>query len=204
MSRIGKKAIAVPAGVKVVLADHTVKTSGPKGELAWQYPDEVAVEYDASAGEIRVTRSGDSARQRAMHGLTRALIANMVKGVLEGYRIQLEIYGTGYGCKLQGNNLLLNCGYMGRGIDAAGEPREAQFNIPVPNGVKVTINVPAARGDSEPAKMTVEGPDKQKVGQFASEIRAIRPPEPYKGKGIRYAGEHVRRKQGKAFASGGG
>lgn len=202
MSRIGKKPIPVPSGVKVELTNRTVKASGPQGELTWRHPDEVAVAYDASAAEIRVTRSGDSARLRALHGLTRALIANMVTGVHSGYRKQLEIYGTGYGCKLQGNNLLLNCGFMGRGIDVNGKPRDAQFTIPVPAGLKVTIDVPTARGDSEPAKLTIEGPDKQQVGQFVAEVRAIRPPEPYKGKGIRYAGEHVRRKQGKAFASG--
>ena len=202
MSRIGKKPIPVPSVVKVELADHTVKTTGPKGELTWRHPDEIAVAYDASAAEIRVTRSNDSARVRALHGLTRALIANMVAGVHSGYRKQLEIYGTGYGCKLQSNKLLLNCGFMGRAVDAAGKARDAQFMIPVPAGVTVTIDVPTARGDTEPAKLTIEGPDKQAVGQFAAEVRAIRPPEPYKGKGIRYAGEHVRRKQGKAFASG--
>lgn len=202
MSRIGKKPIPVPSGVKVELTDHTVKTSGPKGELTWRHPDEIAVAYDASAGEIRVTRSEDSARVRALHGLTRALIANMVEGVRNGYRKQLEIYGTGYGCKLQGNSLLVNCGFTGRGIDAAGKPRDAQFTIPIPEGVTVTIDVPAARGDTDPAKLAIEGPDKQIVGQFAAEVRGLRPPEPYKGKGIRYAGEHVRRKQGKAFASG--
>jgi len=202
MSRIGKKPIPVPSGVKVELADHTIKASGPKGKLAWRHPDEIAVVYNASAAEIRVTRSEESARVRALHGLSRALIANMVEGVLNGYRKQLEIYGTGYGCKLQGNNLLLNCGFMGRGIDAEGKPREAQFVIAVPEGVTVTIDVPAARGNTDPAKLTIDGPDKQKVGQFAAEVRSLRPPEPYNGKGIRYAGEYVRRKRGKAFASG--
>lgn len=204
MSRIGKKAIPVPAGVKVTLADHTVKTSGPKGELTWRYPDEIAVEYDSAANEIRISPASKAPQAGALHGLTRALIANMVTGVAQGYQKKLEIYGTGYGCKLQGDKLLLNCGYMGRGVDVEGKPREAQFSIPVPAGLKVTVEVPQARGENEPAKMSIDGADKQKVGQFAAEIRAIRPPEPYKGKGIRYAGEHVRRKQGKAFASGGG
>ena len=108
----------------------------------------------------------------------------------------ISAYGTGFSCKLEGRNLQLNVGYMGRGVD--GKP---QFSIPVPEGLEIDVEVPAARGDTEPAKFTVKGADKQKVGQFASEVRAIRTPEPYKGKGIRYAGEQVRRKQGKAFAS---
>ena len=128
----------------------------------------------------------------------------MIKGVHTGYQISLEIYGTGYGCRLQGQSVLVNCGYMGRGVDKEGKPRDAQFNLPIPQGLTVTVEVPAARGENEPAKMTIAGADKQKVGQFAAEIRKIRPPEPYKGKGIRYAGEVVRRKQGKAFASGSG
>jgi large subunit ribosomal protein L6 len=203
MSRIGKRPIAVPSGVQVALSDHTIKTKGPKGELAWRYPDEVTVEFDAGASLIRVGRQSDASRVRALHGLTRALIANMVVGVTKGYEQKLAIFGTGYGCQVKGGKLLVNCGFMGRGIDVSGKPREAQFVIDIPKGVIVTVEVPAARGDSEPARLTVSGPDKQMVGQFAAELRAIRPPEPYKGKGIRYADEHVRRKQGKAFASGG-
>jgi large subunit ribosomal protein L6 len=153
---------------------------------------------------VVIASSGSTAQSRALHGLTRALIANMVRGVHLGYRRSLEIYGTGYGCRVQGRSLLLNCGHMGRGVGKDGKPRDAQFNIPIPEGVAVTVEVPAARGDNEPAKMTIEGPDKQKVGQFAAEVRAIRPPEPYKGKGIRYAGEQVRRKQGKAFVGSSG
>lgn len=204
MSRIGKKPVAVPSGVKVELANQTIKTSGPKGSLSWKVPDGVSVAYDTSAAQINVDSKGATAQSKALHGLTRALIANMVEGVHKGYRISLEIYGTGYGCRLQGRSLLMNCGYMGRGVDKDGKPREAQFNFPVPEGLTVTVEVPAARGENEPAKMTIEGADKQKVGQFAAEIRKTRRPEPYKGKGIRYAGEVVRRKQGKAFASGGG
>lgn len=202
MSRIGKKPIAVPPGVKVELRDHTVKTAGPKGELTWSFPPEVSVKVDG--GQIQVGRADDSTRARAMHGTTRAIIANMIVGVSQGYTQSLEIYGTGYSCKLSGGNLLLNVGYMGLGVDKQGKPREAQFSIPIPTGLKVTVEVPAARGESEPAKFTVTGVDKQMVGQFAAEVRALRPPEPYKGKGVRYAGEHVKRKQGKAFAGGGG
>lgn len=204
MSRIGKKPIPVPAAVKVEIKDHTVRTKGPKGELAWSFPKELTVEYDASAAQIRVQRGDDQARSRALHGLARALIANMIVGVEQGYQRKLEIYGTGYNCSVKGNRLLLNVGYMGRGVDANGKMREAQFDIPIPNGLTVTVEVPAARGDSEPARLTVAGADKQMVGHFSAELRKIRPPEPYKGKGIRYAGEHVRRKQGKAFASGSG
>jgi len=202
MSRIGKKPISVPSGVKIGLKDHTIKVSGPKGELTWRYPDEVEVKYEESSSQLTVTRSSDESRIKALHGLSRALIANMVHGVDQGYERKLEIYGTGYSCNLKGKQLLLNCGYMGRGIDAKGNSREAQFVIDIPAGLTVTIEVPSARGDTEPAKMTVTGADKQQVGQFASEVRSIRPPEPYKGKGIRYANEQVKRKQGKAFASG--
>lgn len=204
MSRIGKKIISVPAGVKVALADRSVKTTGPKGELVWRYPEGVDVAVNASDGQIQVSTARTTREAKALHGLTRALIANMVQGVLNGYSKKLEIYGTGYGCKLEGNQLLLNCGYMGRGVDAEGKPRKAQFMLDIPAGLKVTVEVPQARGESEPAKLTIEGADKQSVGQFAAEVRALRPPEPYKGKGIRYSDEHVRRKQGKAFASGGG
>ena len=201
MSRIGKKSIAVPAGVKVELRDRTVKTTGPKGDLTWSFPPEVSVKVDS--GQILVTRQDDTTRAKAMHGTTRAVIANMIVGVEKGYTRSLEIYGTGYSCKLQGNSLSLNVGYMGLGVDKAGKPKD-QFTLPIPAGLKVTVEVPAARGESEPAKLTITGPDKQKVGQFAAEVRALRPPEPYKGKGVRYAGEHVKRKQGKAFAGGGG
>jgi len=201
MSRIGKKPIAVPAGVKVELRDRKVNVKGPKGDLSWSFAPEVAVKVEN--GQVVVTRADDSTRARTLHGTTRALIANMIAGVEKGYSIQLEIYGTGYGCKLQGGSLALNVGYMGLGMDRQGKPKD-QFSIPIPAGLKVTVEVPTARGESEPAKLTVAGPDKQQVGQFAAEVRALRPPEPYKGKGIRYAGEHVRRKQGKAFAGGGG
>lgn len=202
MSRIGKKPVAVPSAVKVELKDHTIKTSGPKGTLSWQYP--AAVEVAVDAGLIKVTRKDDTAQSKALHGLTRALIANMVLGCEKGYEKKLEIYGTGYSCDLKGTRLLVNCGYMGRGVDQDGKPKEAQFAIDVPEGLKVTVEVKAARGESEPAKLTIAGPDKQMVGQFAAEVRSLRTPEPYKGKGIRYAGEYVKRKQGKAFAGGGG
>lgn len=203
MSRIGKIPVAVPSGVTVEVKGNDISVKGTKGDLSWTAPPEVSVEYDSAAAQIVVNRRDDESRSKAMHGLSRSIINNMVIGVANGYTKKLEIYGTGYSCNLKGNNLLLNCGYMGRGIDANGKPKEAQFSIPIPSGLTVTIETPAARGDTDPAKMTITGADKQQVGHFTAEIRKIRPPEPYKGKGIRYADEHVRRKQGKAFAGGG-
>ena len=197
MSRIGKKPVPIPGGVKVDLSGQRVKVSGPKGKLDWTVPEPIGVALEEN--DVVCTRPNDERRNRALHGLSRALIANMIKGVSEGYTIGLEIYGTGYNCKLEGKTLLLNCGYMGRGIG-----RKAQYEVPVPEGLEVTIVVPAARGDTDPARFSVSGPDKQQVGQFAAEVRKIRKPEPYKGKGIRYAGERIQRKAGKVFAGGGG
>jgi len=196
MSRIGKKPVALPSGVKAEVAGGKLSLSGPKGNLAWPIPAQVDVAV--ASGEIAVNRRDDSAFCRAMHGTARALIANMVKGVQEGYQIGLELYGTGYSAKLQGRTLLLNCGFMGR-----GHGRPAQFQIPVPDGLDVKIAVEASRGNNDAAKLTVSGIDKQQVGQFAAELRKLRRPEPYLGKGIRYAGEVIRRKAGKVFAGGG-
>jgi large subunit ribosomal protein L6 len=197
MSRIGKKPIPIPAGVTVALSGRTVRVTGPKGRLEWTAPEPIAVAVED--GRVVCRRSSDSKTVRALHGLSRALIANMIKGVSEGYRVDLEMYGTGYSCKTEGRFFLLNCGYSGQGMG-----RRAQFEIPIPEGLQVNVEVPVARGDNEPAKFSITGIDKQLVGQFAAEIRKLRPPEPYKGKGIRYAGEHVHRKPGKVFAGGGG
>jgi large subunit ribosomal protein L6 len=195
MSRIGKKPVPIPSGVKVNLAGRELKFTGPKGETTWTAPAPVTVALDGAT--VVVTRSDDQPNSRALHGLTRALIANMIEGVSKGYEIKLEIYGTGYSVKKQGKQLWLNCGYMGRGHN-----KQAQFMLDIPVGLEVQVDVEAARGETDPAKFTVRGIDKQQVGQFAAEVRKIRKPEPYKGKGIRYAGEHVRRKAGKVFASG--
>lgn len=203
MSRIGKKPIPVPAGVKVEVKGQDVSVSGAKGTLSWSCPEGITPACDADGQSVVVARSNDEKRSKALHGLSRAIINNMVVGVSQGYEKKIEIYGTGYSCNLKGAKLLINCGHMGRGIDQHGKPTEAQFVIEVPQGLTINVEVAAARGDTEPAKMTITGPDKQQVGQFAAELRRIQPPEPYKGKGIRYADEHVRRKQGKAFASGG-
>jgi large subunit ribosomal protein L6 len=198
MSRVGNKQIDLPSGVKVEVRNQSVKVTGPKGSLDWSFPSPIQVEVDGETNAVKLSRPDDEKRSRALHGLSRALIANMVEGVTNGYARALEVYGTGYGCKLEGKSLHLNCGFMGRGHNAP-----AQFIIPVPEGITVNVAVPTARGDNEPAKFTVSGIDKQLVGQFAADVRGIRPPEPYKGKGIRYADEQVRRKQGKkAFASG--
>ena len=195
MSRIGKKPIPVPAGVKVKVAGSEVSVSGPKGTLSWKAPFSAVVAYDESTRIIAVERKDDRKQSRANHGLTRALLANMVTGVSEGFSRRLQIYGTGYNCKLQGKTLHLNVGFSGRrrGIGS-------QFELAVPDSVEVVIEKEAARGDTEPAVLLVKGCDKQAVGEFAAEIRALRKTEPYKGKGIRYEGEHVKRKQGKALA----
>jgi large subunit ribosomal protein L6 len=196
MSRIGKKPIPVPAGVKIDVAGRALKVSGPKGSLDWVVPQPIQVSVEDN--QVVVRRPNDLPRSRALHGLSRALIANMIKGVTEGYEIKMEVYGTGFSAKKQGNQLWLNVGFVGRGHN-----RPAQFMIDIPGGVEVEVEVEAARGESDPAKFSVRGVDKQQVGQFAAEVRKLRKPEPYKGKGIRYAGEQIRRKAGKVFASGG-
>jgi large subunit ribosomal protein L6 len=198
MSRIGKKPVAMPDGVSMTLAGRTVKIKGPKGELVFDMPERVEVAQDDAAKSIVVTRHGDERQARAMHGMVRATLANMVEGVSKGFEKRLHVYGTGYGCSLQGRQLNLNCGFMGR-----GGKNKPQFVIDIPKGVEVEIEVAAARGDSEPAKMVIRGCDKHAVGQFASNIRRLRPPEPYKGKGIRYHDEQVRRKAGKAVTGAG-
>lgn len=185
------------SGVKAEVSGATVKLTGPKGSLTFSHPPEVQV--SVGAGAVTVQRTVETARARAMHGLTRALIRNMVQGVSQGYSIRLELYGTGYSANVQGRNLLVNCGFMGRGV---GKP--AQFVLPIPDGVEVKVDVPQARGNTEPARFSVSGIDKQKVGQFAAEVRKLRKAEPYQGKGFRYAGEQIRRKAGKVFAGGGG
>jgi len=196
MSRIGQKPVPVPAGVKVKIAGRDVSVSGPKGNLNWTVPE--PIEVGVEDNQVVVRRPDDQPQSRALHGLSRALITNMVTGVTEGYEKKLEIYGTGFNVKKQGQQLYLNLGFVGRGHN-----RPAQFMVDIPAGVEVAIETEAARGDTEPARFSVRGIDKQAVGQFAAELRKLRKPEPYKGKGIRYAGEQIRRKAGKVFASGG-
>lgn len=197
MSRIGKKVIEVPSGVTVKIQGTTVALRGPKGELSWTFSD--ALTASSQGNRVQIERVKDDKRSRELHGLTRALIANMAKGVHEGYRKRLLIYGTGYSCGLKGRNLELNLGFMGLSVN-----KGPQFVLQIPDGIDVVIETPAARGESNPAKLLIEGIDKQKVGQFAAEIRALRKPEPYNGKGVRYEDEQVRRKQGKAMVGAGG
>ncbi|MDP6635855.1 MAG: 50S ribosomal protein L6 [Phycisphaerae bacterium] len=191
MSRIGKKPITIPSGATVTLNQRTVSVEGPKGKLSWTHRPEVAVEINEADKVITVSRGEDDRFSRSLHGLTRSLIANMIEGCTKGFVRGLEVYGVGYGVQLQGNKLIVNCGYSHPVV------------FEVPPGVTVEIQTPQARGDTDPAKFTVSGPDKQAVGQLAAKVRMARKPEPYKGKGIRYAGEYVRRKVGKAFAGTG-
>jgi large subunit ribosomal protein L6 len=198
MSRIGKKVVNIPAGVEVSVSGRAVRVKGAKGELSFDVPSRIKAAFDVSAKAVSVTRESDERPVKALHGMTRALIANMVTGVSEGFEKKLEIYGTGYGCTLAGRQLQLNCGFMGR-----GGKNKPQFIVDIPKGVDIEVQVAQARGDSEPARLTIRGCDRHLVGQFAANLRRIRPPEPYKGKGIRYHDEVVRRKAGKALASGG-
>lgn len=196
MSRIGNKPVPLPAGVKVDISGQAVKVSGKKGSASLNVSTPIAVVLDGTS--LRVTRPDDEKQSRALHGLTRALLANIVKGVTDGYEQELEIYGTGYSCKAQGRKLMINVGFMGRGH---GKP--CQFEVPIPDGLEVKVVTEQSRGENEPARFTVSGISKQLVGDFAASVRKIRKPEPYKGKGIRYKGEYVRRKVGKQFAGGG-
>lgn len=180
MSRIGRMPIAVPAGVDVKIDGSTVTVKGPKGTLTRTVSSNMKVELDN--GVITVTRPDDSRENRSLHGLTRTLIANMVVGVNEGYKKELEINGVGYRAEKQGKELVLNVGYSHR--VAMSENEDISIEVPAPN------------------KIVISGPDKQKVGQFAAEVRGKRPPEPYKGKGIKYVDEVIRRKEGKAGKGG--
>ncbi len=177
--------------MKVDQQGQTVKVSGPLGSLDFQYDPRVTVTVDASQHKVEVVNpQPEDRKSRELHGTTRALIANMVAGVSKGYEKKMEIYGTGYSAKEQGGKLVLQVGYA------------HSVEVPIPQGIKVIIDVPATRGNDVPAKLTIRGVDKALLGQFASDVRRVRPPEPYKGKGIRYADEQIKRKVGKAFASG--
>lgn len=180
MSRVGQAPIQVPDAVTISVVGQKITVNGPKGELQRTLPEGVAAEH--SEGEIRVTRSKESRETRALHGLARSLIANMIQGVTEGYEKRLEIHGVGYRASKQGNDLEFAVGFSHSVKKAA--PQGIEFEVPTPT------------------KVTVKGIDKELVGQTAAEIRAIKKPEPYKAKGIRYEGEHIRRKGGKAAKAG--
>lgn len=189
MSRIGKKPIMVPSGVKVELQGKTIKVSGPKGTLQMDCHPKMAVKLEQNA--VVVSNEGPADRQhKAMHGTMRALIQNMITGVSKGFSKEMQIFGTGYNVKEQGGKLIFQIGFC--------HPVEMK----IPKDIKVEIKVPATKGNDVPAVFVLSGPNKQLLGQFAAEIRRIRPPEPYQGKGIRYADEHVIRKEGKALGTG--
>ena len=180
MSRIGRKPIVIPAGVEVKVdeADHAITVKGPKGTLTQQLQPSMTIKQGGA--ELLVSRPDDGKENRALHGLTRALLHNMVVGVSEGFKKELEINGVGYRAAKEGNELVMNLGY-------SHPVKMAEID-------GITIEVPG------PNKVVISGPDKQKVGQFAAEVREKRPPEPYKGKGIKYVDEVIRRKVGKTGA----
>lgn len=175
MSRIGKQPITIPPKVKVEVKGQQVSVEGPKGKLNWQLPRRTSAKVEG--GHVLVARKGEDDATKALHGLSRALLNNMVRGVSEGFVKKLEIQGVGFKAAVQGKNVNMSLGYS------------HPILYPIPDQIKVTVE--------ENTKITVEGPDRQVVGQVAAELRSFYPPEPYKGKGVRYVGEHVVRKEGK-------
>jgi len=178
MSRIGKAPVSIPKGVKASVSGRTLVVEGPLGKLQHVLHPSVSVAVDAAAGTLQVNRDGDARIARSVHGLTRALAANMVEGVSKGFEKKLEIVGVGYLAAIQKNVLQLRVGFAN------------ELQVPIPAGLTVTC--------PDQTHVTIKGIDKQLVGQFAAEVRSLRKPEPYKGKGIRYENEQVRRKAGKA------
>ena len=176
MSRIGRKPINIPAGVEVKVEGTCVTVKGPKGTLTQKF--QPAMNIAVEGAEIVVTRPNDAKENRSLHGLTRTLISNMIIGVTEGFKKELDVNGVGYRVQKQGKNLVMNLGFSHQVI--MEEPAGITIEVPNPNSI------------------VISGPDKQQVGQFAAEVREKRPPEPYKGKGIKYIDEHIRRKEGKA------
>ena len=175
MSRIGKQPVVIPPKVKVEAKGQRISVEGPKGKLQWELPNRTSLKVEGD--KIVLARDGDDAQAKALHGLSRALVNNMVKGVSEGFVKKLEIQGVGFKAAVQGKVVNMSLGYS------------HPINYEIPDQIKVTVE--------ENTKVTIEGPDKQLVGKVASELRAYYPPEPYKGKGVRYVGEHVVRKEGK-------
>jgi len=175
MSRIGKKAVAIPSGVTANVAGQTINIKGPKGALQLMLPDDVSAKMEGSG--VKIDPRNDTKRARAMWGMSRSLLANIVTGVTKGFERRLEITGVGYRAAMQGKNLQLSLGYS------------HEIVYPIPDGIAIAT--------PKPTEIVVTGIDKQKVGQVAAEIRDFRPPEPYKGKGIKYSGEYIFRKEGK-------
>jgi large subunit ribosomal protein L6 len=175
MSRIGKQPIAIPPKVKVEVKGQKVHVEGPKGKLDWELPARTSAKV--ADGNVVVARDGEDAQARALHGLSRALVNNMVKGVSDGFMKKLEIQGVGFKAAVQGKVVNMSLGYS------------HPINYPIPDQIKVTVD--------ENTKITIEGPDRRVVGQVAAELRGFYPPEPYKGKGVRYSDERVERKEGK-------
>ena len=180
MSRIGRKPINIPAGVDVKFENGVITVKGSKGTLTQKIHPNMTVTIEENV--ITVTRPNDEIENRALHGLTRSLIANMIEGVTNGFKKELEVNGVGYRVQKQGKNLVMNLGYSHQ--VTMSETEDIKIEVPAPN------------------KIIILGADKQKVGQFAAQVREKRPPEPYKGKGIKYADEHIRRKEGKAGKGG--
>ncbi len=177
MSRVGRKAVEIPSGVSVTQKGVTLEVKGPKGTLSEALPQQVKVEI--AGGQVRFTRPDDEKPTRALHGLARATVQNMVVGVTQGFTRELEIHGVGYRAEVKGKTLNLTLGFS--------HPVE----MPIPEGLQVSV---------AENKIKIEGANRHQVGQFASNVREVRPPEPYKGKGVRFVDEHVRRKVGKAAA----
>lgn len=183
MSRIGKQPVVYPANVKVAVNEGKVRVEGPKGKLEMEFHRNMKVEHDEKGKCLKVSRSDDERLNRSLHGLTRSLLANMVEGVTKGFEKKLKIEGIGYQARMDKKALVLTVGYANA------------IELKPPEGVAVEL--------TDPTTILIRGADKQKVGQFAAEVRASRKPEPYKGKGVRYENEQVRRKEGKSFTSAG-
>ncbi|MGB9689840.1 50S ribosomal protein L6 [Thermogutta sp.] len=180
MSRIGKRPVPIPQGVKVTVEGRLITVEGPKGRLQWEHRPEAQVTVQEQLHQVVVQRVQETRLARALHGLTRALINNMIIGVTQGYEKRLEIVGVGYLAAVQGRTLQLRVGYAN------------ELQVPIPDGLEVTC--------PDQQHIVIRGIDKQKVGNFAASVRALRKPDPYKGKGIRYQGEHIRMKEGKVSA----
>ncbi len=180
MSRIGKQPVTIPSGVTAKADGGSFTCSGPKGNLEFRFHTDMSVEV--ADGAVKVTRPSDTKQHKALHGLTRALIANMVNGVVEGYSRGLDIQGIGYDAKIDGNNLSIRVGFAKPAV------------LEIPKGLTVTT--------PHPTRIEVAGPDKQQVGQFAATVRRVRPPDPYTTKGIKYADEVIKKKAGKSFGAG--